>query len=154
MSCYTLCPSPLQIIPSEGRSCACAQISPRRWSWKCVCVCVCSPVWGYSSLPSRGAFLGGDWEVQSDQVLHSSHSHTPSHEVRERATTKVRDTQTHTNAHMNARTIRVLCLLTVGEFIWHHAVRRVDGHSTSGTTEWSKMCKLLQPLEDEHWSEP
>lgn len=48
------------------------------------------PVWRYSSPPSCRPVLGDHWEVQSDQVLHSSDSHPPADEVRTWTAAEVR----------------------------------------------------------------
>lgn len=48
------------------------------------------PVWRYSSPPTCRPVLGDHWEVQSDQVLHSSDSHPPADEVRTGTAAEVR----------------------------------------------------------------
>lgn len=48
------------------------------------------PVRRYSSPPTCGPVLGDHWEVQSDQVLHSSDGHSPADEVRTGTAAEVR----------------------------------------------------------------
>lgn len=57
----------------------------------CVCVCMLPPVWRCSCVPSCRPVLGNYWEVQSDQILHSSHRHPSADETRTGTTGEVRN---------------------------------------------------------------